>query len=180
MSWGLIQIYTGNGKGKTSAALGVALRAAATGHHVAIVSFDKGGSSHYSERNIIRERLPMIDLYPVGRDRIDPVSNRFDFSIVDADRQEGERGIAIVRQLYDGHCHDLIVLDEICSSASLGIVSESSVLAILDQKPKDIELILTGRNASSTILERADLVTEMCAVKHYFDRGVSAREGLDF
>jgi len=178
--WGLIQLFTGDGKGKTCAALGVVLRACAIGKRVAIVAFDKGGETHYSERTVIRERLPDVELFVTGRDRIDPATVAFDFGVTDQDRLEGERALAVVRRLFSDAKHDLIVLDEINSSTALGIIKEQDVLSLLDQKPLAVELILTGRNAPPSFLERADLVTEMKKVKHYFDRGCAARQGLDF
>ena len=178
--WGLIQLFTGNGKGKTTAALGTALRAVAKGKKVAIVYFDKGGETHYSERELIRERLPEIELYPTGMDRIDPKTNKFRFSVTDEDRQEGERGLSIVKKLFDEKRHDLIILDEINSSTALGIIKENDVLALLDGKPQGIELILTGRDAPPSFQKKADLVTDMALVKHYFYHGIPAREGLDY
>ena len=179
-TWGLIQVFTGNGKGKTTAALGTAFRAVAKGRRVAIVYFDKGGESHYSERDLIRARLPEIEIYPTGLDRIDPATNKFRFGVTDEDREEGERGLGIVKKLFDEKRHALIVLDEINSSTALGIIQEIDVLALLDRRPPDIELILTGRDAPQSFLNKADLVTDMTLVKHYFYHGIAAREGLDF
>lgn len=178
--WGLIQIFTGDGKGKTTAALGTMIRAIAKGKKGAIVYFDKGGETHYSEREFIRARVPEIDLFPTGLDRIDPTTNKFRFGVTEEDKQEGERGLDIVRELFHKKQHDLIVLDELNSSTSLGIISEPIVLTLLDQRPTDIELILTGRNAPSSFIARANLVTDMTIVKHYFYHGVAAREGLDY
>lgn len=177
--FGLIQLFTGDGKGKTTAALGTALRAAAKGKRVAWVAFDKGGETHYSERQLIRERLPEFSFHATGLDRIDPVTNKFRFGVTDEDRREGERGLQLVRDLL-AQDYDLVVLDEINSSTDLGIVDAADVLAILVKKPETTELILTGRNAPEAFTARADLVTEMKLVKHYFYHGVKAREGLDY
>jgi cob(I)alamin adenosyltransferase len=177
--FGLVQIFTGDGKGKTTAALGTALRAVAKGKRVAWIAFDKGGESHYSERSLIRERLPEIDFHVTGLDRIDK-KGVFRFGVTEEDKREGERGLAIVRKLFDEKRHDLIVLDEINSSTALGIVKENDALKLLDNRPEGVELILTGRNAPASFLERADLVTEMRLIKHYFYHGVKAREGLDY
>jgi len=178
--WGLIQLFTGNGKGKTTAALGTAMRAIAKGKKVAIVYFDKGGTTHYSERELIQARLPEIDLYPTGLDRIDPKTNKFRFGVTDEDQKEGERGLAIIKKLFEEKRHDLIVLDEINSSTALGIIQEIDVLALLDHRPSNTELILTGRDAPASFIEKADLVTDMTLIKHYFYHGIPAREGLDF
>jgi cob(I)alamin adenosyltransferase len=176
----MIQLYTGNGKGKTTAALGTALRAAAKGKRVALVAFDKGGESHYSERKIIRERIPEIRIFVTGRDRIDHQTNEFRFGVTDDDRAEGERGLEIVRELFRDSAADLVVLDEINSSTSLGIVSESDVLKLLDERPENVELILTGRDAPESFIQHADLVTDMQLVKHYYYQGEKAREGFDY
>lgn len=173
--WGLISLYTGDGKGKTTAALGSAIRAKAKGKRVAIVYFDKGGTSHYSERE-----LPLgIDLYPTGLDRIDPKSGRFRFGVLPEDTAEAQRGLAIVEKLFT-EGYDLIVLDEINSTTDLKMLDEQHVLELLKRKPATMELIMTGRNAPQSFLDLADLVTEMKLVKHYFYKGVTAREGIDY
>ncbi|HWQ99470.1 MAG TPA: cob(I)yrinic acid a,c-diamide adenosyltransferase [Candidatus Methylomirabilis sp.] len=179
-SKGLIQIFTGNGKGKTTAALGTAIRAAGKRIRVAIVSFDKGGT-HYSERPVIASKFAgEIDSFPTGLDRIDPKTDTFRFGVTNEDRAEAERGLAIVRDLLSRREHQLVVLDEINSTVSLGMLDEEGVLAVIRSKPDDVELILTGRDAPASFREMADLVTEMTLVKHYFYHGVPAREGLDY
>lgn len=178
--WGLLHVLTGNGKGKTTAALGTAIRAAAKGIRVAIVYFDKGGETHYSERDLLRQRIPEIKLFPTGLDRIDPITNKFRFGVTPEDEAEGQRGLEIVHTLFQEKKHPLIILDEINSSTELGIIKEADALSLLDQKPKEIELILTGRNAPDSFKDRADLVTDMTLVKHYFYNGVMAREGIDY
>ncbi len=177
---GLIQVYTGNGKGKTTAALGTAIRSVAVGKRVVWVAFDKGGESHYSERPLIRERLPEMDFFVTGLDRIDPVTGTFRFGVTEDDRKEGERGLAKVREIFMEAKQDLIILDEINSSVALGIVKEKDLLILLEQKPAHTEIILTGRDAPTSLLERADLITDMRIVKHYFYQGIRAREGLDY
>ncbi|MCI0479149.1 cob(I)yrinic acid a,c-diamide adenosyltransferase [Candidatus Uhrbacteria bacterium] len=177
--WGLIQIYTGNGKGKTTAALGVALRAAAVGRRVAVVAFDKGGD-HYSERTILAERIPEIEVFPTGLDRIDPETRTFRFGVTDDDRREGERGLRIAERLFAEGRHDLIVLDEANIATTLGILREEDVLRVLDLRPDDVELILTGREAPQSFLARADLISEIRPTAHYFSRGNIARKGIDY
>ncbi len=175
--YGLVQVITGNGKGKTTSSLGLSIRAAGASKKVGIVYFDKGGDSHYSERKIL-DQIDQIDYEVTGRDRIDK-NGRFDFSITDVDKSEGERGIKKVREMFK-EGYDLIVLDEINSSADLGIVSLEDVLALIDEKPERVEFVLTGRDVHQKILEKANLITEMKLKKHYFYSGVKAREGLDF
>ncbi|NQV90657.1 cob(I)yrinic acid a,c-diamide adenosyltransferase [Candidatus Uhrbacteria bacterium] len=176
--YGLIQLFTGNGKGKTTASLGESIRAVGAGKRVGIVFFDKGGDTHYFERKVL-EGLQGVEYVATGRDRIDPVTNRFDFSISELDKQEGTRGLKEVARLFaDGF--DVVVMDEVNSSADLGIISVEEVLDLLNQKPETTELIMTGRNAPQAFVDRAHLMTEMRLRKHYFYSGVKAREGLDY
>lgn len=174
--FGLIQLFTGNGKGKTTAALGEALRAHATQKKVGIVFFDKGGT-HYGERKIL-DQLG-ISYIATGRDRIHPVTGRFDFSIQEMDREEAARGLIAAERFFD-EGYDLLILDEINSTTSLGMVDEQEVISLIDSKPSQTELILTGRNAPDAFTKKAHLVTEMRLRKHYFYSGVPAREGLDY
>ena len=176
-STGLIQLFEGHGKGKTTAALGEVLRAVGAGHRAAIIFFDKGGE-HYSERKSL-EQLG-VDWFAYGRDRINPKTGQFDFSITGEDRKFGQDALGKARQLFKCDQYDMLVLDEINSSIALGIVGETDVMKLLDEKPEGLELILTGRNATDALKTRADLVTEMRMVKHYFTSGVKAREGFDF
>jgi cob(I)alamin adenosyltransferase len=174
--FGLIQLFTGNGKGKTTAALGEAMRAVGAGKKVGIVFFDKGGT-HYSERSVL-DKLGIVWV-ATGRDRIDPVSGRFDFSIQEIDRTEAARGLVEARKMFESG-FDLVILDEINSTTDLGMLTEVEALALIDRKPERTELILTGRNAPESFIKKAHLVTEMQLRKHYFYSGVKAREGLDF
>lgn len=177
--YGLIQLIHGHGKGKTTAALGQAVRCAGAGKRVLIVYFDKGGTSHYSERCII-DQIEGIDYVATGRDRIDPVTNRFDFSITDEDRAEAAKGIEVAKAAMTSGEYDLVILDEINSTQNLGMLSVDSVLDALQSKTEMTEVILTGRNPAQEFLDAAHLVTEMQLQRHYFYSGVPAREGLDF
>ncbi len=177
--WGLIQLFTGHGKGKTTAALGTAIRAVGRGKRVAMLYFDKGGDGHYSERTLLRT-IPNMDVYPTGLDRIDPVTGTFRFGVTEGDKEEGRRALQLLETLFACGEHDMIVLDEINSSTALGIIEEAAVLRLLEQRPHQIELILTGRNAPQSFMDLADLVTDMSLVKHYFYQGIKAREGLDY
>lgn len=176
--YGLLEVYTGDGKGKTTAALGLALRAVGAGKKVGIIFFDKGGE-HYSERKSLQDKLShLIDFVVTGRDRIGE-DGRFDFSVTEEDKKEAVRGLDEARQMFaDGY--NLIILDEFNTAAGLGLFSEEVVVKFLSEKPAHIELVLTGRHALPAVLEKADLVTEMKMVKHYYYRGVKAREGIDY
>ncbi len=176
-AWGKVQLYTGKGKGKTTAALGTALRAHANGKKVAFVYFDKGGT-HYSEAKILDDLG--IEYYRTGLDRINPETGQFRFGVTEEDKAEGKRGLDKVRELMERGDLDVLVCDEINISASLGIISEEDVLELLKLKKPKLELILTGRDAPASLEEAADLVTEMALKKHYFYKGDPAREGLDY
>jgi len=180
--YGLLSVFTGDGRGKTTAALGTALRALGAGKRVAIVYFDKGGDAHYSERRLLEElgRTFPIEYHVSGRDRIDLKTGRFDFSILPVDKSEAQRGLAIARELFDRNEYDLVILDELNPTVSLGMLRESAALELLASKPPALELILTGRDAPASFLKAAHLVTEMKLHKHYFYSGVKAREGVDY
>lgn len=175
--FGLIQVFTGNGKGKTTAALGEAMRAASVGKRVGIVFFDKGGD-HYSER-LLLDTIPNIEYIATGRDRIDAVTGRFDFSVVELDKTEARRGLDVVEAFLTAE-YDLVIADELNSCVSLNMLTVEEVLATIEQKPPQTELVLTGRNAPEALVQKAHLVTEMRLIKHYFYSGVPAREGLDY
>ncbi len=177
--YGLIQLIHGTGKGKTTAALGQAIRCAGSGRRVAIIYFDKGGSDHYHERKIL-DRIPEIDYFATGRDRIDPKSDRFDFSIQELDKIEAERGLEIARKCVTSGKHDLVIFDEINSTIDLGMIPIERALDVIDKKLRAVELILTGRNAHPELIERAHLVTKANLERHYFYSGIRARDGLDF
>ncbi len=176
----MLQCYTGFGKGKTTAALGLMVRAMGAGKRVAWVAFDKGGKGHYSERKTILERFPDIEFHATGLDRIDPDTKKFRFGVTDEDRKEGERALEIVKGLLNAARHDLVVLDEINCSVSLGIIDELRTLELLQNRKPEMEIVLTGRDAPKSFLDLADLITDMTLVEHYFYHGTPAREGFDF
>ncbi|MBT4857410.1 cob(I)yrinic acid a,c-diamide adenosyltransferase [Candidatus Uhrbacteria bacterium] len=177
--YGLIQLIHGHGKGKTTAALGQAIRCAGSGRKVTIVYFDKGGNDHYFER-LALDKIENIDYFVTGRDRIDPVNGRFDFSITDIDKKEASRGLELTRGFLTSGEYSLVILDEINSTTDLGMLDSKLVLDALAQKNEDVEVILTGRDPCPEFLEAAHLITESKLERHYFYSGVKAREGLDF
>lgn len=182
MAW-KVQIYTGDGKGKTTCSVGLLVRALGSGLKAAFVQFDKGfhGEEHYAERNILRT-LPGLDLFPTGCERMRP-GQPFRFGVLPEDLAEAERGLAIVMDLIEHPRHQLVVLDEVLSAIPYHLLKEEQVQAILEAYEKagrPFELVLTGRRASQAIMDRADLVTEMKQVKHYFEAGVAARPGIEY
>jgi cob(I)alamin adenosyltransferase len=177
---GYIHVYTGDGKGKTTASLGLAMRAVGANKRVGIVFFDKAGD-FYSERKIFdRQFFDQIDYWVCGRKRFDPKSDRFDMSIIEEDQFEARRGMEIAGDIMNRGEHDLLILDEINSVLHQGLVDLVPVLELLSQKPSAMELVLTGRNAKQDIMEAADLVTDMRSIKHYMEQGVLARQGIEY
>ena len=170
---GLVQVYTGDGKGKTTAALGLALRAIGRGLKVVILQFLKGGLA--TGELVSAQRLqPDLKIKPMGKvGFIGPEGPTAE------DRVLAEAALREARDIaHRGEC-DLLVLDEINVALSLGLVSEAAVLELIETKPDHMELILTGRGAPDAVLKRAHLVTTMASTRHYFDNGQGARHGIE-
>ena len=174
--YGLIQIFTGDGKGKTTAALGEVIRSVGIGKKVGIVYFDKGGDMHYSERSVL-EKLG-VTIIVTGRDRIDPETGAFDFSVTDGDKEEVQRGLQEVSRLFK-EGYDLVALDELNTVIGIEMVDVEKVIEVLRSRPQQTEVIITGRNATEEMRSEAQLVTEMRMIKHYYYAGIKARKGLD-
>jgi len=170
---GYIQIYTGNGKGKTTAALGLALRAAGHKQRVYIGQFLKGHL--YGEILSAKILSPYITIEQFGRSGFIHVTKDPDKE----DIQKAKRGLKKCLNAMLSKKYRIIVLDEVNVAVYFKLVSEKEVLEFLDQKPEEVEVILTGRYAPASFLKRADLVTEMREKKHYFRKGVKAREGIE-
>lgn len=171
---GYVEVYTGDGKGKTTASLGLVLRAAGYGHRSCIVSFLKG-DPNYGELRFIREHMPMVDHHLSGRmNFVDP--NDPD----PADVEIAQQGLQIVRDAVASGDYMVVVCDEINVAVNLGLIDAGDVIDIIDSKPDHVEVVLTGRDAPSAFVERADLVTEMRMVKHFYEAGIPARRGIEF
>jgi len=173
MERGLIQVYTGNGKGKTRSALGVALRSVGHGLKVLIIQFMKG-SKHYGELESAQKLFPHLTIRSVGRDTFVSKSHPNP-----ADIERVREGFALARKAVENRQYDIVILDEINMAIDYGLIGLSDVLQLIDSKPTSVELILTGRNARPEIMEKADLVTEMVKRKHYHDKGIPARKGIE-
>lgn len=170
MMKGMIQVYTGKGKGKTTAALGLALRAAGAGLRVFIGQFLKKGN--FSELKAL-ERLEGVEVEQFG-------SGRFIGSTIRRkDKQCAARGLARIREVINSGEYDLVVLDEINVALSFNLIEEVELLEIITKRPIHVEIVLTGRNAPQEILKQADLVTEMREIRHYYENGVAARVGIE-
>jgi cob(I)alamin adenosyltransferase len=167
----MIQVYTGNGKGKTTAALGLALRAAGSGLKVYICQFLKGKESGESAA---LKKFKNIKIEKFG------TSSFIRSQVKDHDIKLAAAGLKVARKAVLSKRYSLIILDEICVALKLGLVSLNDLLAILDCVSKDTELILTGRCAHPKIIEKADLVSDIRDKKHYYNNGVKARKGIEF
>ncbi len=168
---GRVQCYTGDGKGKTTAALGLALRASGHGMRTWFGQFMKGQPS--GEHEALRGN-PLITVVQFGDVRC---IRRED--VTAAHRRAAARGLQLAREAMLSGEYDIVVLDEVNVSVWFGVLDEADVLALLDARPPEVEVVLTGRRAPAAFRERADLVTEMIEVKHYYARGIPAREGIE-
>ncbi len=168
---GYIHVYTGNGKGKTTAALGLALRAVGAGLKVYIAQFVKG--MHYSELDAIKVLSKNITVKQYGRRCfIKKTPEKIDVDLA-------QKGFTEVKEIMLSGKYDIIILDEINIAIYYNLISEVELLEFMDQKPESIEIILTGRYATDKIMEKADLITEMKEVKHYYQKNVEARIGIE-
>ncbi len=173
MERGLIQVYTGDGKGKTTAALGLALRAVGHGLRVLIVQFMKGTKGE-GEVESARKLSPLLTIKMIGRDTF--VSKTAPDSV---DIQLAQEGFSLVKKALENQEYDIIILDEINLAVDYGLIPLADLLQLMDLKPQGVELVLTGRNPKQEVLEKADLVTEMVERKHYYKKGMKAREGIE-
>ncbi|MGQ9470683.1 MAG: cob(I)yrinic acid a,c-diamide adenosyltransferase [Candidatus Aminicenantales bacterium] len=170
---GYIHIYTGNGKGKTTAALGLALRAAGYGIRTYIGQFLKGQS--YGEIEAAKRLGSLITIEQFGRKGFIHVTENPDAE----DIARAQRGLERSLKMMLSGRYQIIILDEINVAIYFGLIKEQEVLDFISQKPEQVELILTGRYAPASVIRRADLVTEMKEKKHYYQKGVRARKGIE-
>ncbi len=170
-SLGLIQIYTGRGKGKTTASLGLAMRAAGHNFKVAIIHFMK--IWNYGEVKSLKKLG--IDLFRYGTtELIDPKNpSPIDF-------EEANKAIEKAEELIEKDAYDILVLDEINVAVDFNLIPLKRVVDLLDKKPDDLELVLTGRNCPKELIEKADLVSVIEEIKHPFHNGIEARKGIEF
>ncbi|MBS6602814.1 MAG: cob(I)yrinic acid a,c-diamide adenosyltransferase [Brachyspira sp.] len=175
---GYIQVYTGNGKGKTTASLGLAMRALGRCWKVLIIMFMKGGDD-YGELNSFRNLSPEIaenlTIVQAGPDRIVYQKDKNE-----TDAAEIKKGWELAKNAIQNDEYNLIILDEANIAIDMGFIDLQEMLQVLKNKPDEMEIVLTGRNARQEIIDIAHLVSEIKPVKHYWDTGISARKGIEY
>lgn len=175
---GYIQVYTGDGKGKTTASLGLCMRALGRNWKVLLVMFTKGGSNYgelVSFKKLSQEINDNLTIVQAGLDRIVYSNN-----VNGNDQCEIKNGWKIVKEAIRTNAYNLIIMDEANIAIDLGILDVNEVVEVLKNKPEEMEIVLTGRNAKQEIIDIAHLVSKIEPVKHYWNTGVDAREGIEF
>ena len=169
---GYVQVYTGNGKGKTTAAIGLTIRALGAGMNVFFAQFIKGG--RYSEINMLEK---------IGGSSL--VCRQYGLGCfitreaVEEDKKAAHKGIEEVREAMKSGKYQLIVLDEANVAVKIGLLDTDDLIKLVDEKPQMVELVFTGRGAPDELIMREDLVTEMTEIKHYYQKGIMARRGIE-
>lgn len=177
----MIQAYIGDGKGKSTAALGLLMRALGAGMRVGIIYFDKGNKTYSHHELNVLERLG-VPHWVTGLERMQP-DGRFRFGTTEGDRREAGRGLEIARAAIASGEYDLLVLDEIVTAASFGLIAPDVLTTLISEQQAaggSMELVLTGRCASEEMLAGVDLISRVTKVKHYFDAGTKARPGIEY
>ena len=171
MGTGFVHIYTGNGKGKTTAALGLALRAAGAGKRVLLAQFLK--KADCSEHRALKRFEKSIEICCFG-------TGKFVKGDVRSDQmQQARKGLEKISRLLGQKDFDLIILDEVIVACTFGLIPIEQVLELIEKRPPDSDMVLTGRGAPQCLIDIADLVTEMVEIKHYFHQGIAARKGIE-
>jgi len=171
--FGLIQVYTGNGKGKTTAALGLALRALGWNKKVCMIQFIKG-KKQTGELAISKSKIPHFSIHQFAK------SNKIILRPTKKNRQVAAKTLEFAQKTIFSQKYDLIILDEINPAIKLKLISEKEVLKLLAEKPKNLEIVLTGRGATKKIIQAADLVTEMKLIKNPYYKNIPARKGIEY
>lgn len=167
---GLIHIYTGNGKGKTTAAIGLAVRATGRNLKVAFIQFIKGVQSG---ELMFMDKFKAFDIVQTG-------AGNYRSKSKEQLRNEAQETLSYAENVITGDEYDMVILDEICVALQENFINIQQVLDLLDKKPRRLELILTGRNAPQELIGQAELVTEMHMIKHPYNEGIAARPGIEF
>ena len=169
-------VYTGNGKGKTTAALGLAMRAVGYDHKVCMLQFIKG-SWHYGEMDSSKKLEPNFELIAIGKGFVGILDDN-------SPREEHEKyaaeALRICREKINSGNYNVVILDEVNYAINLGLIDVQEIIKLIKEKPSNLDLVLTGRDVKEEIVELADLVTEMKEIKHPFKSGIKAKKGIDF
>ena len=173
---GLTIVYTGKGKGKTTAALGIALRATGYKKKICMIQFIKG-SWHYGEMESSKLLEPEFEMVAVGKGFVGIIDDK---SPKEDHQKVAKEAIKISNEKIQSGKYDIIILDEINYAVNLNLISLEDVLELIKSKPENVDLVLTGNYAKEEVIEAADLVTEMREIKHPFQKGIKAKEGIDF
>ena len=173
---GLVIVYTGGGKGKTSAALGLVLRAVGYNHKVCMVQFVKG-SWHYGELDSAKRLAPEFELITAGKGFVGILDDK---SPREEHLKAANDTLAISREKIMSGKFDVVILDEINYAVQLELLKLDDVINLIKSKPAELDLVLTGNHATKEVIELADLVTEMKEIKHPFKSGIKAKKGIDF
>ena len=170
---GLVQVYTGNGKGKTTASLGLAMRACGHGLKTHVIQFMKG-EIYYGELGTAERLSDCIKITQMGRPDF---VNKKDPDPIDI--EFARKALELSRESIKSGKYDLVIMDEVNVALDFGLINTNDVIELIEKKPRGVELILTGRYAPQEVIDRADLVTEMVEIKHPYNEGIEARIGIE-
>jgi len=173
---GLIIVYTGKGKGKTTAALGIVLRATGYDKKICMIQFIKG-SWHYGEMDSSKQLEPEFEMVTIGKGFVGIIDDK---SPREVHEKVAKEAIKVSNEKIQSGKYDIVILDEINYAVNLGLISVNDVLKLIKSKPDNLDLVLTGNYVKDEIIEIADLVTEMKEIKHPFQKGIKAKKGIDF
>lgn len=173
---GLVIVYTGKGKGKTTAALGIVLRAVGHGYKVGMIQFIKG-EWYYGELTSSKRLEPEFEMIAAGRGFVGIID---DDHPIEAHQRAAREAIAVAKEKIASGIYDIMVLDEVNYAAKLNLISEQDILDIIAARPEKTSLVLTGNYVPESVIAAADLVTEMREIKHPYQKGIKARKGIDF
>jgi cob(I)alamin adenosyltransferase len=173
---GLVLVLTGEGKGKTTSCLGIAVRAVGYGMHVVMIQFIKG-SLHYGELDGAKRLAPEFELIPMGKGFVGIMGDTLDFS---THARAAAEALAAAREKMLSGKYDIVILDEVNVALHLRLIPLADVISLIQEKPGNVHLILSGRHAHEEVIQHAHLVTEMRNVKHPFDLGIEAEKGIDY
>jgi cob(I)alamin adenosyltransferase len=173
---GIVIVYTGKGKGKTTAALGIVLRAIGHGYKVGMIQFIKG-EWYYGELTSSKRLEPEFEMIAAGRGFVGIIDD--DHPIEDHQRAAKE-AIALAKEKIASGIYDVMILDEVNYAAKLNLISQQDILDVIAAKPEKTSLVLTGNYVPESVIAAADLVTEMKEIKHPYQRGIKAKKGIDY